>query len=178
MHDDAALSALTKTLASHPDVRIARVAYVPGVSQAPVAWVVGDNLINGPELRQYVRPLVVEHAVPDVVAILHDFPQDDEGDGEDGVRPWQLASLESAYRFVSPRSAIERWLAEFCSVLLSVPEVGVLDDFIEMGGDSLFAISLLTEIQNIYGVEIDLAELYELATIEQLSIAIERARGN
>ena len=67
--------------------------------------------------------------------------------------------------FVAPRTAIERELAAIWRELLGVEQIGVDDDFFELGGQSLVAVRLFNRIRTRMGVELPLATLFEAPTI-------------
>jgi thioesterase domain-containing protein/acyl carrier protein len=67
--------------------------------------------------------------------------------------------------FAAPRNYIERDLAALWSGLLGVAEVGVHDDFFELGGYSLIAVRLLSKIKKTFGVDLALESLFRAPTI-------------
>jgi thioesterase domain-containing protein/NAD(P)-dependent dehydrogenase (short-subunit alcohol dehydrogenase family)/acyl carrier protein len=67
--------------------------------------------------------------------------------------------------FAAPRNAVERELAAMWSGLLGVAEVGVHDDFFELGGYSLTAVRLFARIKKTFGVELPLDTLFRAPTI-------------
>jgi thioesterase domain-containing protein len=56
-----------------------------------------------------------------------------------------------------------------------VPELGVTDDFFELGGDSLTAVRLMARVQRGLGVELPISALIEGRTVRKLARAIEAA---
>jgi FkbH-like protein len=73
-----------------------------------------------------------------------------------------------------PRTALERDLAELWAGLLSLPAVGVHDNFFESGGHSLLAVQLLSRVRQIYGVELSLEVVYSGEfTVAELAKAVE-----
>jgi acyl carrier protein len=159
-------------LMSHPEVTDAATARVGG---RPVALAVTTGFVSGPELRRHVR--VKLGGAPDVVAIVPDIPRDGAGGPDLAALGERLAALPALYEFLPPRSAVQRWLADLWSALLGQPEIGIRDDFLELGGDSMSATTVLTEVHDAYQVTIPLADFFRLATIERLAAAIDGARG-
>lgn len=51
-------------------------------------------------------------------------------------------------------------------------------DFFALGGNSLMAVELLTQIERTFGVDIDIAELYESPTISGVAQRIGRSMKN
>jgi FkbH-like protein len=75
---------------------------------------------------------------------------------------------------VPPRTALESRLAAIWSRLLHVEAVGVEDDFFDLGGHSLVAVELLSEVRREFGVEFSLQLVYSGSfTVAELARAIE-----
>ncbi len=75
-------------------------------------------------------------------------------------------SLSNSY--VEPQSQIEKELADIWKDLFRISEVGILDDFFELGGDSLKAITVINNIYKKFQVELPLTEFFKISTIEKL----------
>jgi acyl carrier protein len=155
-------------LLSHPRVGNAEVIDLPDMSARPVALVVADGLVTGLELRQHLLAELAGTDVPDIIAVVPEI--------ELSVVRGQLDELPGVYRFVPPRSEVEKWLAALWAEMLGGHDLGIRDDFLELGGDSVSAISTLTEIHDYYGAEISIADFFSCATIERLAALVESAR--
>jgi acyl transferase domain-containing protein/thioesterase domain-containing protein/acyl carrier protein len=79
--------------------------------------------------------------------------------------------------FVAPRDAIERELANIWRDLLGVSQVGVHDDFFELGGQSLIAVRVFQRISKRYRVELPLATLFEAPTIADCAALLRSRLG-
>ena len=77
--------------------------------------------------------------------------------------------------YVPPRTPTERRLADIWCKVLSMDKIGVSDKYEHLGGDSLLAASLFTEIEKTFNVTIPTDSLMEAPTIEQLARIIEAA---
>jgi acyl carrier protein len=84
-------------------------------------------------------------------------------------------ALETA--FVAPRTRGEATLAAFFQEVLGLEEVGVLDRFTDLGGDSLSAVELLVRIEQAFEVELPLSTFFKAPSIAALGEEIERARA-
>jgi thioesterase domain-containing protein len=70
---------------------------------------------------------------------------------------------------VPPRTALERQLCDLWRRLLRVPEVGITDDFFDLGGHSVLAVRLFAEVEKLTGHKLPLVTLFQAPTIEGLS---------
>jgi acyl transferase domain-containing protein/acyl carrier protein len=76
--------------------------------------------------------------------------------------------------FVLPRTETELRLAEIWKECLGLDAIGVLDDFFELGGDSLIEIQLISQVHQVFSIDLPLSVLFEAATIEGMASLIEK----
>jgi phthiocerol/phenolphthiocerol synthesis type-I polyketide synthase E len=69
----------------------------------------------------------------------------------------------------APRDEVEQTIAKIWEEMLGVENVRIHDDFFELGGSSLIAVSLFAQINKTFGRQLPLATLFEAPTIEQLA---------
>lgn len=81
--------------------------------------------------------------------------------------------LETEY--VSPRNDIELMIADIWRNLLGIDEIGINDNFYELGGNSLLAIQFISRLRQGYPVEMDMRSLFEACTILQVAEIVELA---
>ncbi|MDF5718964.1 MAG: thioesterase domain-containing protein [Rhizonema sp. PD37] len=81
----------------------------------------------------------------------------------------KLSSQDLGKTFVAPRNTLELQIAQIWEDILHVYHLGVKDNFFDLGGDSLLATRLVTEIQKQFEKDIPLLTLFQNATIEQLA---------
>jgi acyl carrier protein len=75
--------------------------------------------------------------------------------------------------YVAPRTSTEHKLAQIYCTALSMDEVSVTDDFEELGGDSLLAVSICAEIEKIFAIAVPIATLLHSPTIEELAPKVD-----
>jgi phthiocerol/phenolphthiocerol synthesis type-I polyketide synthase E len=78
--------------------------------------------------------------------------------------------------YVSSSTPTERRLVELWEEALGIQPVGVNDNFFELGGHSLLATQLLARLRGVFKVELQLANLFDQATIANLAVQIEYAQ--
>jgi tyrocidine synthetase-3 len=80
---------------------------------------------------------------------------------------YQRPPLSTEYK--APRDEIEQTLARVWKKFFGIKEVGVNDDFFELGGDSLKAITVFTEIHKHLDTRIPITEIFRSSTIYGLA---------
>ena len=75
----------------------------------------------------------------------------------------------------APRNTVEQSLAEIWREALGVGQVGVRDDFFELGGNSLVAIQVTARVRKLLGVKLSVRDLFEAPTISRLAETIAAA---
>jgi acyl transferase domain-containing protein len=67
--------------------------------------------------------------------------------------------------FVAPRNDLEVALAAVWQAVLGVDAVGAEDDFFDLGGNSLVAVQLISQIRTVVGVKLPMRSLFETPTV-------------
>jgi thioesterase domain-containing protein/acyl carrier protein len=89
--------------------------------------------------------------------------------GEAKGAPAGFSRPNLASEYQAPETGTEKALAEIWSELVGVQKVGVLDDFFDLGGNSLVAVRLFAAIKKKFGVSLPLSTLFEAPTIQKLA---------
>jgi malonyl CoA-acyl carrier protein transacylase/NAD(P)-dependent dehydrogenase (short-subunit alcohol dehydrogenase family)/acyl carrier protein/SAM-dependent methyltransferase len=85
------------------------------------------------------------------------------------------SGLPNAY--VAPRDEMESAIANIWQEYLGIQPIGIHDDFFNLGGDSLLAVQIVSQIRKIFSVELKVNTLLsEATTIAQLADIISQKR--
>src|SRR6185369_9491318 len=77
----------------------------------------------------------------------------------------------------APRTETEALLAEIWAQVFGLEQVGIHDDFLELGGYSLLAILIVARIREAFKIELPLNSIFQTPTVEGLAESIENLRG-
>jgi amino acid adenylation domain-containing protein len=77
--------------------------------------------------------------------------------------------------YTPPRNELEHSLSEIWQDLFGVEEVGIHDDFFELGGNSLMAVSLATRLREAIQVDLPLPRLLAASTVAALAETIAQS---
>jgi acyl carrier protein len=141
------------------------VAYiVPRAGQTP----------NITELQNSLRKKLPDYMVPSEFLIIDELPLTSNGkvDRKALPVPGRLKSFEKS--FEPPRTNVEEILASVYSRILHVEKVGVNDDFFMLGGNSIHAILLASEVRQAFQIELPLRRFFENPTVGGLAETIEQ----
>jgi amino acid adenylation domain-containing protein len=166
-------------LCEHPAVREAVVEVSRGVpgEERLVAYAVlrQGEAASARSLRNFLRRRLPEPMVPASFVFLEALPLTPNGklDRQSLV----LAGGEtSAGLSAAPGTATAEILAGIWSEILGGTSVGPDDNFFELGGHSLLAARVVSQVREIFGVELSLRQLFEAPTLADLALAVEVAR--
>ncbi|HKI02159.1 MAG TPA: non-ribosomal peptide synthase/polyketide synthase, partial [Thermoanaerobaculia bacterium] len=79
--------------------------------------------------------------------------------------------------YVAPHTEAERALAAVWQDLFGIAEVGIHDDFSDLGGHSLLVTQMASRVREALGVELPLRTFFEARTVARLAQAIEGWRA-
>ncbi|MFI0141935.1 SDR family NAD(P)-dependent oxidoreductase [Streptomyces luteogriseus] len=77
--------------------------------------------------------------------------------------------------YAPPRSPVEKALAELWQQAIGMRQIGLDDDFRELGGSSIVAVRLVQRMSARFGVQVSLADVFEWRTLRMAAAAIEAA---
>jgi natural product biosynthesis luciferase-like monooxygenase protein len=162
-------------LAQHPTVQEAIVATVDYADEgtALVAYVVkrGAAAPQPMELRKFLESQLPSFMVPSTFVPLDAFPRTPNGkiDRKQLPHPDMVPQQRSV---IAPRNSVEEKLAAIWRECLHITDVGIRDNFFDLGGHSLLLIRLISQIQKEFGQRLPVATVLESPTIEALAIVL------
>jgi amino acid adenylation domain-containing protein/non-ribosomal peptide synthase protein (TIGR01720 family) len=173
------LDEIEKLLIQHPDVKQAAVIAredIPGDKRL-LAYVV---LNQKPEaivttLKNLLQENLPQYMIPGVFVVLDSLPLTPNGKVDrqnlpvcDRTRP----DLEES--FVAPRNPIEEKLAAIWADLLGYEQIGVNDNFFNLGGHSLIVAQILSRVRDSFQVELSFANIFANPTVAGLASVIQQ----
>jgi amino acid adenylation domain-containing protein len=133
-----------------------------------------ENLLA--ELRLALHRRLPRHMIPSSIVLLADFPLTRNGKIDRAALPAPTyAPRDVDAEYEAPRTSVEALLADLWADALGVEEVGVHDDFFELGGNSLLAADLMARMRGTLAAEMPAARLFfENATVAGLAELVDR----
>ncbi|MDR3410978.1 MAG: phosphopantetheine-binding protein, partial [Formivibrio sp.] len=89
-----------------------------------------------------------------------------------------IQSVAVTASVAAPRNGTEKALAAIWSELLKVDNVGVDDDFFDLGGHSLMAFKALSRIRDIFEVDLQVQDFFENPTIAGIAMLLPKTESS
>ncbi|MEI2579454.1 amino acid adenylation domain-containing protein [Scytonema sp. PRP1] len=168
------LGEIEAAIAQHPSVRETVVIATEDVSgdKQLVAYIVAIQTLTTNEIRHVLKQKLPEYMVPSSIVFLDSLPLTPNGKVNRRALPAPSISTRSD-RFVVPRNQLELQLVQIWSKILKVNQVGVQDNFFDLGGHSLLVPYLIAQIKEQFGKDLPLITLFQNPTIEQLASIVQ-----
>ncbi|MCW3466342.1 non-ribosomal peptide synthetase [Chitinophaga nivalis] len=133
-----------------------------------IAYVVGEESLDTAALRDYLGERLPVYMLPAYFIRLDALPLTPNGKVDrKGLPDPDSIGITSDVEYVAPRTEIETTLVRIWQDILRKEKVGVKDDFFHLGGHSLKATRLASQIYKELGVKLAIKDLFAKNTPEQ-----------
>ena len=159
-------------LLANPAVREAAVAGRPdrwGETRL-VAYVVGEA--SPAALRGQLGRTLPASMVPSAFVRLDSLPLTSNGKIDRDALPDPEPARSGAH---PPRDRLELCLATIWEEVLKLRPVGIRDDFFELGGDSILALELVSQVESVCGQRLPISALLEAPTVARQAATLRDA---
>lgn len=161
-------------LTGHPSIRDGVVVLDSSAGEARlVAYLVaqGEPPPEATQLRDWVRRTLPDYMAPAVFVFLDALPLTPNGKVDRRALPAPDRVAPQGTPLL-PRTPVEEKLAAIWRAALHVADVGIRDNFFDLGGHSLLLIRLISLIQKEFGQRLPVATVMESPTIEALATVL------
>jgi amino acid adenylation domain-containing protein len=122
--------------------------------------------------KQVLRRALPAYMMPNDFVILKSLPLTPNGKIDRKALPVPDAKERFAKKYKAPTTNLEASLVEMWKKLLRIPQVGIDDNFFEVGGHSLLAMRLISLLREEMSVEIPLIDIFQ-TTVRSLALKIK-----
>jgi acyl-coenzyme A synthetase/AMP-(fatty) acid ligase len=127
------------------------------------------------ELRGAVQAKLPDYMVPSVFVLLDVLPLLPNRKVDRQALPVpEMVRPDIDTAFVAPRTAVEGELAGIWTDVLKLNHVGLHDNFLELGGDSLLGAEVVSRLRRAFQVNLSLRDFFRTPTVAGLAVAILR----
>ncbi len=163
-------------LARHPDVRDAVVLMTQDATadQQLVAYLVAAEgaVIESGAIHEYLKQYLPPYMIPSTFFGVPALPRTLNGKVDrNALRNMNVLRAPSA--FTAPQGATEIALADIMRRVLRAEEVGRDADFFSIGGHSLLAVQMITQIAEVFRVDLPLRSIFTHPTVGELAALVD-----
>lgn len=177
------LGEIENALARHAGVREALVVYkeIAAGDSRLIGYIVPEPGKQPPEkseLLTFLKERLPDYMLPSVFVSLNAWPLTPNGKVDRDALPTPGAIEPASEVTVHDEDNIELRLAKIWKEVLNVRACQPDDNFFDLGGDSLLAISLFAEIEKDFGISLPMTSLLLAPTIRRLAVTISQGQSD
>ncbi len=148
------------------------VTTVGGNSQL-VAYYTSEIEIAPAQVRAHVAAKLPQGMVPRQFVAIDEIPLTVHGKANRAALPDPThVRPELDTSFVAPRNPVEERISRTWSEVLGIHEIGVTDNFFDLGGDSIMALQIVSRLRR-SGLAVEIRELFDTLTVEGMAREFE-----
>ncbi|ANI40789.1 non-ribosomal peptide synthetase [Mycolicibacterium vaccae] len=153
------------------------VSDLPGLGKSLVGYLTPADgaTVDVDRIRARVAAALPEYMAPAAYVVVDSIPITAHGKIDRAALPEPQISAVNEFR--EPAAGTERELAQVFADLLGHERVGADDSFFDLGGHSLLATRLVAELRTRFGVDVDVRDVFENATVARLGAHLDALAG-
>lgn len=139
------------------------------------AYYIAKKDLSQQHLRSALSEYLPSYMIPSHFIQLEKFPLSQTGKIDRNLLPKPTKNI-AFNNYVEPRNHLERILSEVWKDVLNIETVGINDDFLTLGGDSIKSIQVVSRFNSISnGWTISVSDILEYRTIEEIVLKAEES---
>ena len=176
---------IDEVLLRHPAVQQAVAFAIPHPTLGEVVGAIvvlhPEATVSERELRKFAEKHIVYFKIPTKIVFSNEIPKGPTGKvqriGLAGKLGITLAKVDSsAGPKAGPTKPFEEMITAFWLEVFTVPEIGVNEDFFEIGGNSIQAMQIIARLREKTGLDLRFTDFFNSPTISDLAELIQRKR--
>lgn len=168
------LHEVERAVVSHLDITEAVVLMKELHGKYMCCFYKGRKTISAKKLRAYLQEKLPSHMIPTKLIQINQFPFNASGKIDRNLL-MEFNEQSEEFDGIETVSSLERELIDICKELMDLQNIGVEDDFYDLGLDSLVAAKMLMGIRKKYKVDVKVIDILENYTVRMLSKIVEES---
>ena len=136
------------------------------------AYIVKDEGVNNHYLKEQLGKKLPYYMIPSYYEYIDYIPLTQNGKVDKKNLP--LINMNSISENTKAENEIEITLADIWKGVLNIDNLGVDDNFFDIGGNSLLVINLHSRIEEVYGDKIKVTDIFSNPTVKKLAEFIDK----
>ena len=134
--------------------------------------------IDAKDIRMHIGKKLPKYMLPHIFTHLDEMPLTSSGKINRKALPEvDLYAIDTDVEYVAPVTEQEKILASAIEATLGIDKVGVMDNFFDIGGDSLKAIELISRLEK-RGYHTDTKTIFDCDTVKELAEKLITAQNH
>lgn len=133
-----------------------------------VAYIVCKKDVKIDELKEYLKPLLPPYMIPNYFVKIDKIPLNSNGKIDRKYLKTLDYTIEQKHEYIKPRNEFEKILVNIIQKELNINTIGIDDDLLELGIDSLSFMRITASLLE-KNYEINIQAFYEYKTIRNIS---------
>ncbi len=134
------------------------------------AFIITNKSQDVTTLRSYLLNYLPKYMVPTQYVEIDELPLTTNGKlDKKSLIALSGQVLSSNVEYIAPRNELEEQLVHIWEEVLRKDQIGVEDDFFDLGGHSLKAVTMLSKVNNLFQLNIDFTSIFKLRSVSQLA---------
>jgi amino acid adenylation domain-containing protein len=142
------------------------------------AYIVSERAFNVSELREYLLKELPAYMIPSTFVKIDKIPLTSNGKVDrKALESYDIGTtLSTGVEFVAPRNHIEKTIANTWKLLLNLDEVGIDENFFDLGGTSLDIYRLNLEFKKAFNEDEVVLKIFRYPTIRAFAQYLSRKK--
>ena len=145
-------------------------------SKTLVAYVTSKGAKPSPsELRSYLKEKLPEYMVPAFIVPMDKFPRTPNGKIDRKALPDPSVNQSEATRvYAAPKDELENRLVRLWQEVLNLEQVGIDDNFFDLGGHSLLMMKVFRKLREELSGEFSIVDMFRYTTVRTLAAFLSK----
>ena len=126
--------------------------------------------------RDNIRQHLPEYMLPNALVVLPHWPLTPNGKVDRKALPDPSEADSKKSEYIAPRDALETQLVTIWTDVLATPNIGVLDNLFDLGGNSLLATRIISRTNQAFDIEVRVRDLFLSPSVSELARLVRHAQ--
>ncbi|MEE3956204.1 amino acid adenylation domain-containing protein [Peribacillus frigoritolerans] len=173
------LEEIETAILEYPNIRQTTVGTFDDVNRDRqlIAYIVLDdqNTFNMKKLRESLAQKIPKYMIPARFIEIQSIPLTPNGKVDHNALPKPDDSRPDDDSYVEPRNEIELRIAnDIFSPILGIKQIGATDNFFDLGGNSLQATLVISQVRKSFGIDVNLIDFFQSPIVESLAELVKQ----
>jgi amino acid adenylation domain-containing protein len=137
----------------------------------------GEAVATTSELHKWLSEQLPSYMIPSAFVALSSFPLTPSGKLDRKALPSPDRAPSKHNVSLAPSNLSEEAIAHLWCEMLNLSEVGVRDDFFDLGGNSILAARTIGRLNQTFGTNLNVSAIFSAPTVEALAALVEQNQG-